>query len=347
LLEVPTYDKFEFREELISLGATLRNRNRKCEDIKMKKPFFSAFLFAFLFSALISGCVNQSKITAPAPGTHKTFAAEGASFDMIYVPAKSFFTGTDDSGTATVKKGFWICETELTYKLWKKVWNWATKERGYNFANPGIIGSDGAGSDLQPATTLNWRDSIVWSNAVTEWLNAKSGSAFTCVYRKGGNPIRDARGNNADQTDNVAPDIYATGFRMPSSDEWELASRFILDANDDGDIKDKGEYYPGNFASGSGASVDDAAQTARVSVFLAGMTSAVKSKEPNALGIYDMSGNVDEWCFDAYPGAGKYARIARGGSWIVNAEGIELGLTVRHDPYTENSFIGLRIAQNR
>ncbi len=43
---------------------------------------------------------------------------------------------------------------------------------------------------------------------------------------------------------------------MLTSDEWELAARYIDDANDDGDIEDANEYYPGNYASGADDAYD-------------------------------------------------------------------------------------------
>jgi formylglycine-generating enzyme len=293
--------------------------------------------------AVVFGCAPKPVLP---PGARKVMTCEGMNLVMIYVPPKRLFTGIDDKGTARVRKGFWISETEVTYELWKAVWNWASRERGYNFANPGIIGSDGHGSAKQPATTLNWRDSIVFCNAASEWFNTKTVTRLGTVYKYRGKPIRDARANNGAACDSVVPDEHADGFRDATSDEWELAARFIADSNEDGDIEDPGEYYPGNFASGASAPCTDSEATRLVAIFLSDSTSDVKSRLPNALGLFDMSGNIDEWCFDPYPGTGVSARISVSGSWIGSAETLQLGTRVRHDPYTENSFIGLRLAMN-
>ncbi len=69
----------------------------------------------------------------------ETFTADGVSFNMIYVPGKSFPTGTDDLGTATVASAYWIGETQVTYELWNKVYTWAIAN-GYTFANSGHMG---------------------------------------------------------------------------------------------------------------------------------------------------------------------------------------------------------------
>jgi formylglycine-generating enzyme required for sulfatase activity len=311
----------------------------------MKNRFIALFCIYITLTSI--GCYKQPARSVYYPGRQEVFTAQGISFQMIFVPAKRFFTDTDDKETASVKNSFWIGETEVTYELWKTVWSWATSKGGYDFANPGIPGDGMGRSNQHPATTLNWRDTIVWCNALTEWLNVKNGTRYSCVYNAGMSPIRDARGNFARYTDTVVPDSGATGFRIPTTDEWELAARYIEDKNNDGDIKDAGEYYPGIFASGATASILNVEETAKVAVFFSNSTQPVKSKAANALGIYDMCGNVDEWCFGWYPGFKSKARLSRGGNWLSSADSVALGLMLRQDPYTENFFIGFRIARVR
>ncbi len=82
---------------------------------------------------------------------------------------------------------------------------------------------------------------MVWCNALTEYYNTKNDTIYECVYKKNnGEVIRSSTDANADVCDSVVPDTEADGFRLLSVDEWELAARY----KDDGDIKDKGEYYP-------------------------------------------------------------------------------------------------------
>lgn len=92
------------------------------------------------------------------------------------------------------------------------------------------------------------------------------------------------------------------------------------------------EYYPGNFACGALAPWTDAAATDLVAVYHTTGTAEVKSKKPNALGIYDLSGNVSEWCFDCFPGSVGSSRLVHGGSWIAPADVQQLSYILRHVP---------------
>jgi len=103
-----------------------------------------------------------------------TLSAGSISFDMCYVPGKTFYTGTNDSGSSTVSKAYWIARTEVTYELWDAVYIWATSN-GYNFANPGRKGDGEGDTDQHPVTEINWRDAMVWCNALTEYYNALFG----------------------------------------------------------------------------------------------------------------------------------------------------------------------------
>jgi len=102
-------------------------------------------------------------------------------------------------------------ETEVPYQLWKEVYDWATNDAGggkradggdfYGFANAGCEGYDGSNgaaptmAKQEPVTTINWCDSIVWCNALTEYYNANNGSEndLVCVYTYSEGIIHDSR----------------------------------------------------------------------------------------------------------------------------------------------------------
>ncbi len=308
------------------------------------------------------------------PGYKTTYTADGVSFTMAYVPGGiTFPTGTDDSGSNNVSDAYWIGETEVTYELWYTVHSWAISN-GYTFANPGREGNDGAITDPagelptvaknEPVTTVNWHDSMVFCNAITEWYNAQNGTSYTCMYKDSGTPIRNSTNSNAAQCDGVTPDSMADGFRLLASMEYELAARYI---NDDGDNNlEAGEYYPGNYASGAytyyndvldvnpnnsvvdGKEANDA--VAVYGYYFAGSwlttgvssTAEVKSKTANPLGLYDMSGNVWEWCFDLISGI---ERGIRGGSWAGDAGALQVGYVNRLIPWAKDFNIGFRLAR--
>jgi formylglycine-generating enzyme required for sulfatase activity len=298
-------------------------------------------------------------------GDQKTFAADGISFKMVYVPGgMTFPTGTDDSGIAIVKKAFWIGETEVTYQLWDKVRTWAVTH-GYTFINTGTMGDGTGDTNQHPVTTINWRESMVWCNALTEWYNEQKNTRYSCTYYSDSGyttPIRTV----VDNASAVYPDpggqddpyvkANATGFRLPLSNEWEFAARYVGDANHDGDILDPGEYYHGDHVSGDTTSycypVDSGTSTVfgKYAVYKDNSgtsTAPVKSSLPNALGIYDMSGSEQEWCFDWHPSYIGTGRIRRGGGWYNNSEPLQIGLTFGDNPAYEDPVIGFRLAMNR
>jgi formylglycine-generating enzyme required for sulfatase activity len=184
---------------------------------------------------------------------------------------------------------------------------------------------------------------MVWTNAATEWYNAKKGTSYIPVYTDGGDIIRDSRDTNATACDNALAGS-GNGFRLLASNEWELAARYKSDANNDGDISDAGEYYPGNYASGATADYTDATATGLVAWYIdnsGGTTHDVKTKAANALGLYDMSGNVWEWCFDL---SGSN-RVLRGGDWVAGGDYVQLGIVVDISPTYKENQTGLRLGR--
>lgn len=316
---------------------------------------------------VVSGCEpafseldrrGELYVADPEPGETEIFAPGPVEFNMHYVPPKSFPTGPDDTGTSEVTEAYWIAETEVIYRLWDEVYQWASNGSGdigageYTFANPGTQGNDGSQTDEHPVTEVNWRDAMAWTNALTEYYNAQTGGNLDPVYYTDSaynTPIRSVTdasviSDNPGEEDNPYVDDDASGFRLPTSDEWELAARFIEDANDDGDIEDDDEYYPGTYASGATDDINNNSATEAVawSPGFSGGTSAVAEQDANALGVHDMTGNVNEWNFDA-AGTG---RVTRGGSWGSDAEFLKLGRFGTGPPFERYKYDGLRTARN-
>ena len=67
----------------------------------------------------------------------------------------------------------------------------------YYFANSGRQGDNNSRGIQHPVTLVNWRDSMVWCNALTEWYNAQRGTNYECVYTYSSEIIRDSRDANA------------------------------------------------------------------------------------------------------------------------------------------------------
>ena len=290
------------------------------------------------------------KITLPATGIvgiDPTYSLPGTD---------DFWKGVFRAGRKVKLSSYLMGKTEVTYKLWKEVYEWAVKpENGYKFANEGQKGSSGIGSEEEPVTMVSWRDCIVWCNAYTQ----KTKGEADCVYRKSDDHttvLKDAK--KTDECDKAYADMSKKGYRLPTEAEWEYAARW--QGSNSTNAVQYGEVWLTKLNSASGAKNKwDTVETGLVAWYTGNSgskTHSVGEKRANALGLSDMSGNVWEWCFDGYgsiePGdvtdptgaASGLNRVIRGGSWDFGAEYCVVGGRNDSSPDDLNDRLGFRLA---
>lgn len=260
------------------------------------------------FAGLVADSNGVGQVAIPM-----FFRVSGTPERMVRIPGGTN-SGTDpDFGAYSLTvSSFYMDRTEVTKAQWEEVFSWAA-ENGYSFDNVGL----GKASD-HPVHNINWYDCVKWCNARSE-MEGK-----TPCY------------NLLDWS----CDFNADGYRLPTNDEWEYAARGGL----------QGKRFPwgdtithswANYESSSSYSYDTSSTRGYHPSYNVGgfpYTSPAGSFSSNGYGLYDMSGNVWEWCNTS----SSSTRGFRGGSWISFAHSVRCGHVNWFDPGIESDGIGFR-----
>ncbi len=177
-------------------------------------------------------------------------------------------------------------------------------------------------NDDSPVTQVTWNDAVQFCNWLSEQENLKP------CYRK--------------DADNWIFLGAASGYRLPTEAEWEYACRAGTTTQfwfgDDAAELERHEWYNKNAG---------------------GRARAVGLKSPNPFGLYDMAGNVREWCWDYYDGKSYAAsplsnqvgpsagsdRVVRGGTWSLNASYCRSAARLNYAPSSRYGKYGFRVVR--
>jgi formylglycine-generating enzyme required for sulfatase activity len=225
--------------------------------------------------------------------------------------------------TVTVKS-FYMEKYEVTQKEWREIMGTTVQQQQVMADKSGPLPRTG---DNYPMYYVNWYEAVEYCNR----LSLKEG--LVPAYRGSG--------------DSIVCDFNATGYRLPTEAEWEYAAKsgnkhFLSYEYSGGNSVDRVAWYDGN--------------SGRVA-------HPVGTKQPNDLELYDMSGNVWEWCWDWYsnsyysgsPGSnpvgpagpassGTY-RVVRGGSWGKGAAFVRSAYRGVNTPSDRHNNLGFRLVR--
>ena len=224
------------------------------------------------------------------------------------------------------------------------------KVQGGTFLMGAVSGDTLAYNDEKPQHSVTLSDYYICKYEVTQELwQAVMGSTptynggWTDEYGKGDQyPAYRISWNDCDTFIQRLNAKTGLNFRMPTEAEWEYAAR--------GGNKSQGYTYAGSNTIGDVAWYTDNSNS---------KTHVVMQNTANELGLYDMTGNVWEWCSDWFsstyysesagasnpkgPSTGS-SRVNRGGSWNYDARDCRVSCRDYDDPDSRHSFLGLRLA---
>jgi len=300
---------------------------------------------------------GQNTVTNAISGTQQFYQLSQVATpsNMALIPAGAFTMGdtldgeSDAIPTVTVNVSAFFMDTNLvSYSQWQSVYNWAATN-GYALDNAGY----GVATNY-PVEGVDWYDVVKWCNARSQQAGLTpvyyTDAGLTQVYVNG-------------DTNAVFPNWAVNGCRLPTEAEWEMAARGGLIGQRfpwGNDItENQANYFAGGLPydlgpyAGFNTNFDGGIPWTDQSTFSGDNSSPVGFFAPNGYGLYDMAGNVWEWCWDWYatpygqptannptgPAGPLTNRVLRGGNWLNRADNARCAF--RCNDYPNDCFVGV------
>ncbi|MCD6388611.1 MAG: formylglycine-generating enzyme family protein [Desulfobulbaceae bacterium] len=268
------------RVVVITLGGEVAVGNATAADVVKGKSFSSKAAGKGVTGTLVLPPCAQSYTNS-----------NGMTFNLI--PAGTFTMGSpaDEPGRSSIETphqvtltaSYYMQTTEVTQKQWQDV-------IGNNPATNNI-------GDEYPLETLNWFEAAYFTNALSQ---AEGRSECYTLTGCSTNP-----GNGMDCTD-VSRNPTCTGYHLPTEAEWEYAARattttaYANPYSFDSDNTEENTGFNSNLHAMGWYSYNGAMQNSSNIPAYPDGTKPVAQKQANRWGLYDMHGNVSEWCQDYY-----------------------------------------------
>jgi formylglycine-generating enzyme required for sulfatase activity len=274
------------------------------------------------------------------------------SIPMVWISAGTFQMGSpisereriavrETQHQVTLTSGFWMGKYQVTQEQWQTVMG----------SNPSNFSSDPSPGEVQgrrPVERVSWYDALVFCNRLSMM------EGLSPAYRINNSTNPNDWGTvptSSDSTWNSVVVVYgSTGYRLPTEAQWEYACRAGTTT----------AFYNGNnYDGGTGYDADLVGLAAWFTSNSGSMTHQVGLKTPNARGLYDMHGNVLEWCWDwfaeNYGGTGVQTdptgassgtyRVRRGGSWGNSAQYVRSAFRGIDTPSYRSYIGGFRVVR--